>query len=50
MCVLVCFGMELLLNDTTLFYYNISATKTSKTKYGPVTVWAAKVGRISTSM
>jgi uncharacterized membrane protein len=31
--------MELILNHTTLFYYNISSTKTSKTKYGPVEDW-----------
>lgn len=37
--------MELILNHTTLFYYNISSTKTSKTKYGPVENWAAQVSQ-----
>ena len=35
--------MELILNHTTLFYYNISSTKTSKTNYGPVANWATQV-------
>jgi hypothetical protein len=35
--------MELILNHTTLFYYNISSTKTSKTTYGPVANWATQV-------
>ena len=35
--------MELILNHMTLFYYNISSTKTSKMKYGPVSNWANQV-------
>ena len=35
--------LELVLNHTTLYYYNISSTKTSKTKYGIVSNWVNQV-------
>ena len=35
--------MDLILNHTTLFYYNISSTKMNKMKYGPVANWATQV-------
>jgi len=35
--------MELILNHTTLFYYNISSTKMSKTEQGPVASWVDHV-------
>jgi hypothetical protein len=35
--------MSLILNETTLFYYNISTSKISKTKLGVIEDWVAKV-------
>ena len=37
--------MGLILNSTTLFYHNISSTKTSKTVYGtnPIANWVTQV-------
>jgi hypothetical protein len=41
---------QLILNETTLFWYNISSTKTGKTKYGPIANWAAQVRNFSKIM
>jgi hypothetical protein len=34
---------QLILNETTLFYYDISSARVSKNKYGLITNWAAQV-------
>jgi hypothetical protein len=38
---------QLILNETTLFWYNISSMKTGKTKYGLIANWAAQVRKHS---